>query len=161
MTNDNPRPGAPWGFLIALAIAAVLFVIVLGIGANTTSGGGEAAFGEGLQAFFAVVALWIALAILLLIGGLMGQMPGRAALAAVVLTPVSGIAAFVAIDMCSRHMRWAVLSIAILGLLIAFYACWARMVSLRAKMPDATRVSVAVWGGVAVVSAVTFLAGTA
>ena len=97
-------------------------------------------------------------ALLLLIGGLMGDMPGRAAIAAVFLTPMSGVAAVVAIDMCSRHMRWAIFIVAILALPIAFYASWARMPWLRTKMPAATRMSVAVWSGIAVVSAVTFLA---
>lgn len=158
MTNDNEKQGLPFGFLFVLALAAVLFVIVLNIGATTTTGGGEAAFGNGIEALFATIALWVLLAVLLLIGGVMGDIPGRAAIAAVFLTPLSGVAAFVAIDMCSRHMRWAILPIAALALPIAFYACWARMAWLRAKMPDATRVSVAAWGGVLAVSAVTFLA---
>jgi hypothetical protein len=158
MTNDNRKQAPPFGFLTVLALAAVLCVAVLGIAATTEPGGGEAAFGNAMEGLFAVVALWIVLAILLAVGGVMGNMPGRAAVAAIFLVPMAGVASFVALDMCSRHMRWAIALVALPPLLVAFYAAWARLPVLRTKMPAATRVAVAVWGAVLALSAVTFLA---
>ena len=44
-------------------------------------------------------------------------------------------AAFVAIDMCSRHIGGAILFPALLPLLMVFYAFWARLPRLQAAMP--------------------------
>jgi len=42
--------------------------------------------------------LWVALALLLVVGGVMGEMPRWAAVLAVIVHPLSGVGAFVAID---------------------------------------------------------------
>lgn len=66
---------------------------------------------------------------------------------AVILVPLSGVATFAAIDMCSRDMRWAIVFPAVLPLLIVFYALWARLPRLQALLP-AERTSVAIWASV-------------
>ena len=71
------------------------------------------------------------------IGGPGGNFPATrwSAIVAVFVVPLSGVAAFVAIDMCSRHMQWAIIFPAALPLLIASYAMWARLPRLRALLP--------------------------
>ena len=49
--------------------------------------------------------------------------------------------------MMSRHAAWALLFPALLPLLIAFYALWARFPRLHARLPD-PMTSVVVWGAV-------------
>jgi hypothetical protein len=55
-------------------------------------------------------------------GGLMGEMSRWSAIVAVMLVPLSGVAASVAIDRCSRHIQCAIAFPATLPLLIAAYA---------------------------------------
>jgi hypothetical protein len=157
MTAPFQKAAPPYGFLLVLAVAAALYVAMLVNAASIQAGGGEAVIGAAFESMFILLGMWIALAILLLIGGLMGEMPGRAALAALALTPMSGVAAFVAIDMCSRHMRWAIVFPALLAALIAYYAAWARMPGLRAKAPGVTGL---VWGAVFGLSVAAFVAAT-
>lgn len=77
----------------------------------------------------------------------MGRMPRWAAVAAVFLLPLSGVAAFVAVDMCSRHIGWAIVFPALLPALIALYAIWARFPQLHERLPEATT-SAAAWSAV-------------
>ena len=67
------------------------------------------------------------------------------------LVPLSGVAAFVAIDMCSRHIQWAIAFPTTLPPLIAAYAMWARLPRLRALFPSYA-ISLATWVMVFVVS---------
>jgi hypothetical protein len=142
-----------------MAIAAVLYVLMFN-SALTPMGGGEAAFSDAYAAFFIVVGLWIVLAIMLVVGGIMGSMPRWAGWIAVPLLPLSGVAAFAATDMCSRNMRGAVVFPASLALIIAFYAYWARATHLHEKMP-AQRVSGLAWGAVFFLSVAALLAAAA
>ena len=95
--------------------------------------------------------LWGALALLLLAGGIMGEMPRWAAILACVALPLSAVGAFIAIDMMSRRAAWALIFPALLPLLIAFYAMWARFPRLHARSPD-PMTSVLVWGAILVLS---------
>ncbi len=101
--------------------------------------------------FFLTLWLWIVLALLLVVGGVMGRMPGWAAITAALLHPVSGVAAFVALDALSRNVAGAILFVALLPPLIAGYALWARLPQLHAAYSPGT-VSVAVWGVVALLT---------
>jgi hypothetical protein len=142
-----------------MAIAAVLYVLMFA-SALTPMGGGEAAFSDAYEAFLVIVSLWIVLTIMLFVGGIMGSMPRWAGWIAVLLMPLSGVAAFAAIDMCSRNMRGAVVFPAALALIIAFYAYWARSTHLHEAMP-AQRVSGLVWGAVFLLSVLALLAAAA
>jgi len=115
------------------------------VSAATPLGSGEAAMSDAFASFFLTVGLWVALALLLVNGGLMGEMPRWSAILAVFVVPLSGVAAFTAIDMCSRHMRWAIFFPAALPLLIASYAMWARLPRLRALLPSPAT-GVIAWG---------------
>jgi hypothetical protein len=149
-TNSPPQRSTPIGAFLLFAVACGLYIAML-VNAATPLGGGEAAFSDAIASLFLTFALWIALALLLVNGGLMGEMPRWSAIAAVMLVPLSGVAAFVAIDMCSRHMQWAIAFPATLPPLIAAYALWARLPRLRALLPSYA-ISLATWVMVFVLS---------
>jgi hypothetical protein len=93
---------------------------------------------------------------MLIVGGVGGSMPRWAAWLAGILVPASGVANFIAVDMCSRYMPWAIVILLLLAPLLAFYASWARLPWLHAKLP-AERTSVAAWGAVFVLSVASFV----
>ena len=137
-------------------IAAVLLVMLVGNALYVPAGGGESLMAQAFEMLFIAVALWIVLPLMLLVGGVMGSMPRWVAWLAIVLVPMAGVAAVTAIDMCSRHMEWAIVLVAAFPLLITFYAFWARLPRLRAALP-AERTSALVWGAIFFLSVVTFV----
>jgi len=84
-------------------------------------------------------------------------MPRWARFVAVFLVPLSGVATFAAIDMCSRHIKWAIVFPLVLPLLIAVYASWIRMPALRAVV-SAEHMSTIAWALVLVLSGAALLA---
>jgi hypothetical protein len=146
----------PFGLLALSLIAAVLLVLLLGNATYKPAGGGEAMMAAAFEALFLVAGLWFVLVVMLLIGLLSEAMPRWVPWLALVLVPTAAIADAVAVDMCSRHMEWAVVLVAALPMLVGFYAWWARLPRLRAALP-AERTSATVWGGVFLLSAVTFV----
>jgi hypothetical protein len=152
----DPRPprSFPIDAVIVLAVACFLYIEVMA-NASAPLGGGDSAMGQAIENFFFLVFLWIVLAILLLIGGLRGQMPRFAAILALFLHPLSGVAAFVAIDMYSRHIAWSIIVPALLPPLIALYAIWARLPALHVMLrPGFT--SAVIWGAILVLTLVPF-----
>jgi hypothetical protein len=150
-----PARDVPVGTIILLAITAVLYVAMLST-ITFSTGRGDASFGEALASLFATTGLWIALAVLVIVSGMTGQMPRWAGILAVFLIPLSGAATFTAIDMCSRHIKWAIVFPLVLPLLIATYALWIRMPRLRAIM-SAEHMSTVVWALVLVLSGAALL----
>lgn len=134
-----------------MAVAAVFYVLMIGNALTTRAGGGEDSIAAAFEALFLITAVWISLAIMTAVGGMMGTMPRWAGWSAVLLIPLSGIAAFVAIDMCSRHMRWAVIFLVLLPLIIAVYAYWARSTGMHDTWPP-QRTSLLAWGAVLILS---------
>ena len=128
-----------------LVLAGGLYIWMMINITGPSGGGGEASLERALEALFLTVFLWGVLAMLLIVGGVMGEMPRRAAIVAAIVHPLSGFAAFVAIDMVSRHGVWALLVPGLLPPLIAFYAMWARCPALRRVLPPEIT-SIAVWG---------------
>lgn len=147
--------GAPIGTVIVLAIAAMLYVAMLST-ITFSTGRGDASFGQAVASLLATSGLWIALAVLLIVGATMGAMPRWAAVIALFLMPLSGAATFAAIDMCSRHIKWAIVFPVVLPLLITAYAVWARVPKLRAAIP-AEAISATVWALVLVLSGAALL----
>ena len=139
-----------------LAIAAVLYGLMLANAMYQPSGGGEASLEAAIEGLFVTAGLWIVLAIMVVVGAVQGTMPGWAGRLAGILVPVSGVANFTAVDMCSRHMPWAIVIPILLAPLIAFYAFWAGWPKLHAALP-AERISVAVWASIFVLSVATFV----
>jgi len=148
---------APLGMMALLALAAVLYVALLVTSAAPLEGG-EAAYSQAWGALLLTFWLWVALALALVVGAVMGSMPRATGFAALLLHPISGVAAFVAIDAVSRHVQGALAAVALLPPLIAFYALWARLPSLRSSAPPGI-VGAAVWTAVALLSAGTFATG--
>ena len=146
----------PVGLLVLLAVAGVLFVLMLANALYKPSGGGEAGLEAAIEGLFLTAALWIVLAIMIIVGAAMGSMPGWAGGLAGILVPASGVANFTAVDMGSRGMPWAIVLPAVLAPLIAFYALWAGWPRLHAALP-AERTSVAVWASIFVLSVATFV----
>ena len=155
---SEPRRSLPIVLLLLLAVALVLYVLMLANALHPSTGGGEARMGDAFEALFLIAGLWIVLSLMLMAGGLGGAMPRWAAILAVILMPVSAVAAAVAIDMCSRHMEWAVVFLVLLPALIVFYAFWARLPGWRAALP-AERTSTAVWGAIFFLSVAAFVLG--
>ena len=58
----------PFGTILLLAVAGVLYVAMLGT-ISFSAGGGDAAFGKAMASFLATAGLWIALILLLIAGG--------------------------------------------------------------------------------------------
>ncbi len=102
----------PFGLIALSLIAAALYVPLLANASYKPEGGGEALMAQAFEMLFLAAGLWIVLAIMLFNGGLMGSMPRWAAWLAVVLVPMAGVADTVAVDMCSRHMEWAIVLVA-------------------------------------------------
>jgi hypothetical protein len=148
---------APFGMLTLLGLAAALYIALLSAAAAPLEGG-EAAYSQAWGALLLTFWLWAVLALALIVGAVMGQMPLAFGLAALLLHPISGVAAIVAIDAVSRHIQGAIAFVALLPPLIAFYALWARLPSLRSRAP-ATTVGAIVWGAVALLSAGAFATG--
>jgi len=106
--------------MLLLVLAGVFYIWLMISITGPSGGSGEAMIGQAFEALFLTFFLWIMLAILLLAGGVMGQMPRWTAIVAAIVHPLSGVAAFVAIDMVSRHAVWALLVPGLLPLLLAF-----------------------------------------
>jgi nitrate reductase NapE component len=136
---------APIDALLLCGLAGTLYIAMLASTSATGSSSGEAAIGEAIQAMFLTLGLWIVLAILLVVGGVMGEMPRWSAMIAVVLHPLSGVATVIAMDMYSRHIKWAMVFPMLLPLLTALYAMWARIPRLHKSLP-AEATSIAAWG---------------
>jgi hypothetical protein len=153
MNESTPR--MPIGTYLVLALAFGLYVAML-LNVQVPAGGGEARIANAYQVLFLTLWLWIALAVLLVMCGVMGGMPRWAAVAAVLLHPLSGVAAVVAIDMAERH-GWAIIFPIALPLLITLYAMWARFPQLHTRFP-ATMTSLTVWGATLVLSVLALVA---
>ena len=138
------RAAAPLGLFLLLAVAAALYLLLL-VNCTGPIGGGEAAFADAFAALALTAGLWIVLAAMLVIAAIPGAMPRWAAVLAFFVVPLSGIAAFIAIDMVSRRIGWAIVFPAALPPLLAFYALWARLPRLHATLP-AQQTSLAIWG---------------
>jgi len=146
----------PIGLILLSLVAAALYVMLLANATWHPAGGGEAVMGQAFELLFLAVGLWIVLALMLLVGGIMGSMPRWVAWLAIVLVPMAAVADSVAIDMCTRHMEGAIVLVAALPALVAFYAFWARLPRLQATLP-AERTSAAVWGALFFLSIITFV----
>ncbi len=139
-----------------MVLAAMLYVAMLST-VSFSAGGGDAAMGEAIASFFLTVALWIVLALLATAAAIMGEIPRRIVAISAVLVPLAGVTTFVAIDACSRHIKWAVIGPVLLPLLVASYAAVARFTKLHAAFPG-NGFNIAVWSAVASLSLVLLLA---
>jgi len=150
-TPPRSAPSAPIGTILLLAVDGIFYFWLLASLPGPQGGRGAERIGQAFESFFLTLFLWVSLALLMLAGGIMGKMPRWAALLAFFALPLSGVGAFIAVDMMSRHAAWALLFPALLPLLIAFYAIWARFPRLHTRLPD-PMTSVLFWGAIVVLS---------
>jgi hypothetical protein len=148
---------APVGSLILLIVAGFLYLAMVGslTGMNETD-----AAGRGMAMGFGTIfgaALWLVLALLLLIAAIHGAMPTMGKIGAAILLPVSAVAASVAADLYSHRTDWAFVIVLVLPLLIAGYALWARVPALHPALPP--RQTTALLGSVVVLLCLASLAG--
>jgi hypothetical protein len=78
-------------------------------------------------------------------------MPRWAAISTIFLHPLAGVATFAALDAVSRHVGGAILFVALLPILIAGYALWARLPQLHEAYPP-RQVSIVTWSAVLLLS---------
>jgi hypothetical protein len=144
------------GTIILIVLAAALYVAMLST-VSFSAGGGDAAMGKAIASFMLTVALWVVLALLVGTAAVMGEMPRRIVIISALLVPLAGVTTFVAIDACSRHIKWAVIGPVLLPLLIASLAIVARFPKLRPAC-SGDGFSFAVCSAVAVLSLVLLVA---
>ena len=139
-TQPSLPPAPPIGAVAVALLACPLYLVMLAAifampGGDPGSYGAEGSLAATLSALFALIfggLLWIALAGLLTIGALYGDMPHWAKIAAAVLYPLSGIAALAAGSLSYSYPGgWLVLVVALLPPLIVLYAIWARLPALH------------------------------
>lgn len=139
-----------------IVLAAVPYVAMLST-ISFSAGGGDAILGQAIAGFVFAVGLWIVLALLITVAAVMGEMPRRIVIISALLVPLAGVTTVVAIDACSRHIKWAAIGPVLLPLLIASLAIVARFAKLRAALPS-DGFSFAVCSAVAVLSLVLLVA---
>ena len=158
MTAETQQRSIPFGTILLLAVACGFSVMMLG-STSFSTGVGDASFGQAMASLFFTAGLWIALAVLLIAAGVIGEMPRWVRFIAVFLLPLAAVATVTAIDMCSRHIKWAIVFPIVLPLLIALYAVWARFPACRAAIP-VEPMSAAIWTLVLVLSGAALLAAS-
>lgn len=132
MTDTTTDTGFPYGFVVALAIGAMLylFMAMMLVDARHSD-----AAGRGMAMGFGVVVavlLWIVLAVLLLLAR--KAIPGWAIACLVVLVPLSAIATAVAIGLHSERGGLVVAVPFLLPPLLALYASWGRFPGLQTML---------------------------
>jgi hypothetical protein len=156
MSQEKPSK-APVGSIILLIVAGFLYLAMVGslTGMNETDAAGRG-MAMGFGAIFGA-ALWLVLALLLLIAAINGAMPTMGKIGAAVLLPLSAVAASVAADLYSQGADWTFVIVLVLPLLLAGYALWARVPALHPALPPLQTTTLL--GSLAVLLCVASLAG--
>jgi hypothetical protein len=140
--SQPPRPTPPADLVALLIIACFLYLLMIWIfyqGYQLSARlkihpDPESYEGLGLleAAVIAFPALWFVLALMLLVGGIKGEMPRWAAVLAVFLVPFSWFGA--CMTLIGNHVLVLIVP-ALLPPLIASYAIWARLPRFHAALP--------------------------
>ncbi|HET6222936.1 MAG TPA: hypothetical protein VFE11_12245 [Dongiaceae bacterium] len=149
----------PAGTIALLSLAVVLYAAMMSCLADAPGGD---AFGRGLALAYAAflgAVLWLVLAALLVVAAVKGRMPVWAALGLVVLLPLSCVAVWMAGDAVGRGDSSALVMPALLPPLFAFYALWARLPALHARLPAGV-VSAVLGAAIVFLTAAPFVAMT-
>jgi hypothetical protein len=150
MATSTTTPGFPWGMTILFVLAVLIYGPFI---ANVLTARSSDLAGRGMSLGFAVIqglVLWIVLGSMLAIAILRGAMPSYATAAAIVFLPLSAIAAASAMGLYNdRYGDWLGVVPALLPLLLALYAFWARMVGWHGTLPPVP--TTAILGGAIVV----------
>ncbi|WP_213738283.1 hypothetical protein [Bradyrhizobium sp. dw_411] len=139
---NEPRPvqrplrSPPVGAVMLAILAGLLYALELAVIRDASSG--EGAVDPWAAAFIAtfVVALWIVLAGLMLVAFKNGRMPEWAAIAALVLLPLSGHASFTAANLYAASHDWTWIVPVLVPPVIVVYALWIRIPALVALLSE-------------------------
>jgi len=147
------RTATPSGAIIATICLSVLALLVWACQLallNSLAGSDPAgnALGEAFSAL-AMIALWVLLGVLTIIGWINGRMPTAAVLAALILIPASGFASGGALDLLTRPgtspFMWPIMIPAVVPPLVVAFCFWALIPSVRDALP-APMAGGFVWG---------------
>jgi hypothetical protein len=152
MPARDKAPPAAVGIAACLSIVALLlWAMQLALLHDLT--GSDAAGNALTQAYgaIAVILLWVLLAVLALIAFFKGAMPTPAAIAALILIPVSGDAALSALELLRAPelapYRWPIIVPALAPPIMVAYYFWALLPGIHARVP-AIYAGSAAWGSV-------------
>jgi hypothetical protein len=152
--EQTTRSSAPIGAIVVLVLAVFLYVGMM-VNVGEIQNVNTDAMGRGMAEGFAVAfafAEWVMLAILLLIGGIKGEMPNGAAIAMVFLHPLSCVAVIAAITLLNHGASPLYQLVpGLIAPIIALYAFWARLPSLHRVLRPLQTSGVA-WGIVALLT---------
>jgi hypothetical protein len=126
----DPKARAPVGAILVFVVAALLYMATM---ASVSDLHDSDAAGRGLASAFGAIfgiALWLALAVLLLIAAIRGRMPRWAATSMLVLYPLGGVASFAAAALYGAHGGWWLLVPSLLPPLVGLYALSMRLPAL-------------------------------
>jgi hypothetical protein len=152
------RSGFPTGFVAVFLVTCLLFVITAATVADSRSSDAAGnAMSDALTAMFAG-ALWIALAVLLVMAAVGGAMVSWAPSALFVLVPVALVAFFLAMGRFGEGDTSALIVVMALPPLLILYAGWARFPALHGMLKPA-RTSAVVLSLVGVLSVGAIAAG--
>jgi hypothetical protein len=150
-TPDKASP-ASVGIAAGLStIALLLWATQLAILNDLTSS--DAAGNALAQAYgaIAIILLWVLLAVLAFMGFFKGAMPTPAAIAALILIPVSGSAAISALELLRAPelapYRWPIIIPALAPPIMVAFSFWALLPGIHARVP-AKYAGVVAWGSV-------------
>jgi hypothetical protein len=132
-----PRRGFPIGFASLLVVTLFFYAVTTATIADSRSS--DAAGNALSQAFAALFAgaLWIAIAVLLVMAKARGAMVAWAPWALFVLVPAAVVAFFIAIGRFSEGDGSALIAVFALPVLPILYAVWARAPALHARLRPA------------------------
>lgn len=145
MKDQSLSAGFPYGAVVLVVIALVLYA---GFLANILGSRGTDAAGRGMAMGFAAIiglVLWIVLAGLFALAYVNGRLPGWAVAAAVVVLPLSAIAAAAAAGLAEERGSWLMAAPILLPLLLMLYGLWGRLPAWHETFPVA--ITSAVLGG--------------
>jgi hypothetical protein len=152
------RSGFPTGFVVVFAVTCLLFVVTAATVAQSRSS--DAAGNAMSDAFAAMAAgaLWIALAVMLVMAAVGGAMVSWARWVLFVLVPVALVAFFLAMGRFGEGDSSALIAVMALPTLLILYAGWARFPALHGALRPA-RTSAVVLALVGVLSIGAIAAG--
>jgi hypothetical protein len=153
MKDQSLSSGFPYGAVALFVLALVLYALCF---ANVVGSRGTDAAGRGMALAFAAIiglVLWVVLASLFVLAYANGRLPVWAAAAAVVLLPLSAIAAVSAMGLAEERGPWLMAAPVLLPLLLAIYGLWARLSGWHAIFP-AVPTSIVLGGAIVLLTAV-------
>jgi hypothetical protein len=133
---ERPLRSPPMGAVLLAILAGLLYALELAVIRDASAGAGA---GDSLDAAFVAVftvALWIVLAGLMLVAFKNGKMPEWAAIAALVVLPLSGRDSFTAASIYATNHDWTWIVPVLMPPVIVVYALWIRIPALVALLSE-------------------------